>query len=61
MVQDFHSMLQRMRLKSRAKLVYQADETEAINLPCKSRLLLICMKNSKEIMKLQTKNILYPF
>ena len=27
-------------IKSRAKLVYQIDETEAINLPCKSPALL---------------------
>ena len=27
-------------IKNRAKLVYQADETEAINLPCKSPALI---------------------
>ena len=32
-------------IKSRAKLVYQTDDTEAINLPCKSPALIIFMKN----------------
>ena len=32
----FHSATSKDEIRNRAKLVYQSDETEAINLPCKS-------------------------
>jgi iron-only hydrogenase group A len=47
-------------LKSRAKLVYQADETEAINLPCKSPTLInLYEKLIKEDPEISDKKIFY--
>jgi iron only hydrogenase large subunit-like protein len=47
-------------LKSRAKLVYQADETEAINLPCKSPTLInLYEKFIKENKEISDKKIFY--
>ncbi len=47
-------------LKSRAKLIYQADETEAINLPCKSPSLMnLYEKLIKENKDITDKNIFY--
>ena len=36
MGQACHSAIPKDEIKNRSKLVYQADDTEAINLPCKS-------------------------
>jgi iron-only hydrogenase group A len=47
-------------LKNRAKLVYQADETEAINLPCKSSSLInLYAKLIKENKEISDKSIFY--
>ena len=47
-------------LKNRAKLVYQSDETEAINLPCKSPTLInIYEKHIRENKEISDKNIFY--
>jgi iron only hydrogenase large subunit-like protein len=47
-------------IKSRSKLVYMADETEAINLPCKSPALInIYEKHLKENPDLSDKKIFY--
>jgi iron only hydrogenase large subunit-like protein len=47
-------------IKSRSKLVYMADETEAINLPCKSPALInIYEKHLKENPELTDKKIFY--
>jgi len=47
-------------LKNRAKLVYQADETEAINLPCKSPSLInLYEKLIKENKEISDKSIFY--
>jgi len=47
-------------LKNRAKLVYQADETEAINLPCKSPALInLYEKLLKENKEISDKSIFY--
>jgi iron-only hydrogenase group A len=47
-------------LKSRAKLVYQADETEAINLPCKSPSLInLYDKIIRENKEISDKSIFY--
>jgi iron-only hydrogenase group A len=47
-------------LKTRAKLVYQADETEAINLPCKSPTLInLYEKYIKENKEISDKKIFY--
>jgi iron-only hydrogenase group A len=47
-------------LKARAKLVYQADETEAINLPCKSPTLInLYEKFIKENKEISDKKIFY--
>jgi iron-only hydrogenase group A len=47
-------------LKNRAKLVYQADETEAINLPCKSpSLIKLYDKLIKENNEISDKSIFY--
>ena len=47
-------------LKSRAKLIYQSDETEAINLPCKSPALInLYEKLLKENKEISDKRIFY--
>jgi len=47
-------------LKSRAKLVYLADETEAINLPCKSPSLInLYDKIDRENKEISDKSIFY--
>jgi len=47
-------------IKSRSKLVYQADDTEAINLPCKSPALInLYEKNLKDNKEISDKKIFY--
>ena len=47
-------------IKSRAKLVYQSDDTEAINLPCKSASLInLYDKLLKENSDISDKKIFY--
>ena len=47
-------------IKNRAKLVYQSDETEAINLPCKSPSLInLYEKLLKENKDIADKNIFF--
>ena len=50
----------REELRARAKQVYQADDTEAINLPCKSPTLInLCEKMLKENKEISDKTIFY--
>ncbi|HPT20876.1 MAG TPA: [Fe-Fe] hydrogenase large subunit C-terminal domain-containing protein [Bacteroidales bacterium] len=50
----------RDEIKSRSKLVYQADETEAVNLPCKSSALInLYEKYLKENNEISDKKIFY--
>jgi iron only hydrogenase large subunit-like protein len=47
-------------IKNRAKIVYQADETEAINLPCKSPVCInLYEKLIKENSEIADKNIFH--
>ncbi len=60
MVPGFLTAQSKEEKKSRAKMIYQADETDAISLPCKSPVLMnLYDKLIKENKEISDKKIFY--